>query len=592
MICELRISGLGVIDRAVLELGPGLTVLTGETGAGKTMILTALGLLRGAKADAGAVRVGADRAEVEGRFTVAPDGTVAARVDEAGGELDDNDLIVGRSVSVEGRSRAFAGGRSVPVSLLTDLADDLVAVHGQGDQTRLTKPSAQRATLDRFAGPEQWELLSLHRTTLAELRALERELEELTSAARERAQERDLLAFGLDEIAAVNPQPGEDADLTVESSRLSHAEVLREGVDGARQALSGDDPETPDVLGLLATTHKRLQRAVDFDPTLTTHVQRVTELSALAADVAADLAGYVSDIDTDPARLAAVEDRRADLARLTRKYGDSADDVVEWAKRAAERLEDLAGADERVPHLTSEIERLRVSLTSSARLLHEARVRAAVRFATAVTSELAALAMPNAVLDVVVAPVAAGASAPDAYDVAIDGYGSGPWRIGADGLDEVELRLQPHSGAEPRPIAKAASGGELSRVMLALEVVLAGFDAVPTFVFDEVDAGVGGRAATEVGRRLALLAQTSQVIVVTHLPQVAAFADAHLVVEKLDDGASTRTSVTTLDDTSRRNELARMLAGLADSDAAATHATELLDLARPHRALSPRKSKR
>jgi DNA repair protein RecN (Recombination protein N) len=584
VIRELRISGLGVIDNVILELGPGLTVLTGETGAGKTMVLTALALLRGDKPDSGAVRVGVARAEVEGRFAVASDGAVAARVEEAGGELDDDELILGRSVTVEGRSRAFAGGRSVPASVLIDLTDELVAVHGQGDQTRLTKPSAQRAALDRFAGPDQLELLARHRSTLAQLRAVERELVELTGAARERAQERDLLAFGLEEIEAIGPQPGEESELDVESSRLTHAEVLRDAVDGARQSMSADDADDVDVLRLLGNAHKGLKRAAEFDPTLNDYASRLGDVSALASDVAADLASYVSDIDTDPARLRAVEDRRADLSRLTRKFGESTNDVIDWAKRAAARLLELEGDDERVPALEAEAERLRTLLTSSAKQLHSARVNAAKIFGSSVTAELSALAMPNATLQVVVTAVSG--TGPDCYEVELAKGERGAYRVGPEGLDEVELRLQPHSGAEPRAIAKAASGGELSRVMLALEVVLAGSDAVPTFVFDEVDAGVGGRAATEVGRRLAHLARTSQVLVVTHLPQVAAFADSHLVVEKVDDGVSTRTSVTTLDQVARRSELARMLAGLADSESATMHATELLDLATPDRALS------
>jgi DNA repair protein RecN (Recombination protein N) len=590
VIRELRISGLGVIDAAALDLGPGLTVLTGETGAGKTMVLTALALLRGDKADAGAVRVGTERAEVEGRFAVSPASAVAARLDEAGGVLDDDELILGRTVTSEGRSRAFAGGRSVPASVLVDITDELVAVHGQGDQTRLTKPSAQRSALDRFAGVEQQAVLAAHRADLISLRAVERELAELVSAARERTQERDLLIFGLEEIEAVAPQAGEENELDGESGRLTHAEVLRELVDGARQAMSGDDADDTDVLSLLAGAQKRLARAAEFDATMSKHTARLGEVAALAADVAADLASYVTDIDTDPARLGAVEDRRAELSRLTRKYGDTTYAVLEWSKNASVRLLELEGDDERVPALQADAALLRTRLTQSAALLHANRLTAAAQFATAVTTELTALAMPNAVLDVVVLPQPG--TGPDAFEVELVDVGVGHFKIGVDGLDDVELRLRPHSGAESRPIAKAASGGELSRVMLALEVVLAGTDAVPTFVFDEVDAGVGGRAATEVGRRLAHLARTSQVLVVTHLPQVAAFADSHLVVEKVDDGVTTRTTVTTLSAEARRLELARMLAGLADSDAATTHAAELLELATPDRALTTKRRTR
>lgn len=587
MIRELRIEGLGVIDSAELELGPGLTVLTGETGAGKTMVLTALSLLRGEKADAGAVRHGVDKAVVEGRLDVSASPQVQERVIEAGGDLDDHEVVVGRVVSAEGRSRALAGGRSVPTSVLAEVADALVAVHGQGDQNRLSRASAQRAALDRFAGPAHLQLLGQHRSLYQRWRELERELAQLTAASRDRAQERDLLRFGLDEIEAVAPEAGEEAVLDVESARLGHAEMLRETVDAARQALSADDADAADVLALLAAATRSLQRAADVDTSLNDYAVRLHDIAALAADLSADLASYVEDVDADPARLATVEARRAELGKLTRKYGESTSVVLDWAKNAAARLAELEGDDERIPELVREIDRTRTDLAAAAATLHLQRVAAAAAFGDAVSAELTSLAMPNATLQAQVTATPVTASA-DTVDVDINGS-TAAYALGPDGIDDVEFLLQPHSGAPFRPLAKAASGGERSRVMLAIEVVLAGADSVATYVFDEVDAGVGGRAATEVGRRLARLARTSQVIVVTHLPQVAAFADQHLVVEKFDDGAHTSTTVTLLDDSGRTTELARMLAGLSESDAAATHAAELLTLATPDRALTPKR---
>ena len=558
MLEEIRIRGLGVIDDAVLELSPGLTVVTGETGAGKTMVVTGLGLLFGGRADTGAVRPGASGASVEGRLRVDPAGPVAARADEAGAVLDDDVLVVARTVSGEGRSRAHLGGRAVPVGVLAELADSCVAVHGQSDQSRLLRPAHQREALDRYAGKPVLVPLADYRSAYEELRTVSAELDELTSRARERTQEVDVLRFGLEEIEAVDLQPGEPQALAVEEARLGHADTLRAATETAREALLGDDTEGSDATGLVADARTALEQAGVEDPELDELVGRLREVGYLLADLGADLGSYASGVETDPARLAAVQDRRAAVGRLTRKYGD---DVLGWAHRAADRLLSLEGDHDRIAKLGDRREVLVATLTSLAAEVSTARVAAARRFEVAVTAELAALAMPHAELEVSVRTVA----------------------LGQHGVDEVELLLRPHAGAPSRPLQKGASGGELSRVMLAVEVVFAGTDPVPTFVFDEVDAGVGGRAAVEVGRRLAVLARTAQVLVVTHLPQVAAFADQHLVVRKTDDGAVTRSGVLALDDGERLSELSRMLAGQEESLAAQAHAKELLAAAQAER---------
>ena len=594
MLEEMRIRGLGVIDDAVLELAPGLTVVSGETGAGKTMVVTGLGLLFGGRADAGAVRPGAGSASVEGRMRVDPGGAVAARAEDAGGELDDDVLVLARTVSSEGRSRAHLGGRSVPAGTLAELADSCLAVHGQSDQSRLLQPARQRQALDRYAGAEVEVPLGAYREAFDELRMVGAELVELTTLAQARLAEADRLRFGLEEVEAVDPQPGEAAALAVEEARLGSADSLREAADTARTALLGDDSdpqEGRDATGLVAAARVALEQSGVDDPALVELVGRLRELGYLLADVGADLSAYGAGIETDPARLAVVQERRATVTRLVRKYatsldgmagafgprvdpdvsGDGAAAVLSWAQQAAVRLVSLEGDDDRIATLRARRDELVATLGELAAEVSAARRSAAARFSAAVTEELAALAMPNAAVDVSV----------DQTETADAGLLVGKRRLayGRHGVDDVEMLLRPHAGAPSRSLQKGASGGELSRVMLAVEVVFAGTDPVPTLVFDEVDAGVGGKAAVEVGRRLAALARTSQVIVVTHLPQVAAFADQHLVVRKSDDGAVTRSGVVALDDAGRLKELSRMLAGLEESSTARAHARELLDAA-------------
>ncbi|MEU8571697.1 DNA repair protein RecN [Streptomyces pathocidini] len=573
---EMRIRSLGVIDDAVVELSPGFTAVTGETGAGKTMVVTSLGLLLGGRADPALVRIGAKAAVVEGRITVPADAPAAVRAQEAGAELDDGALLISRTVSAEGRSRAHLGGRSVPVGLLGELADDLVAVHGQTDQQGLLRPARQRQALDRYAGEAVAAPLERYQTAYRRLRAVTAELDELTTRARERAQEADLLRFGLDEIAATEPHPGEDAELAAEAERLGHAEALASAATTAHRALAGDpeDPEGVDAATLVAGAHRALEAVRSHDPALAVLADRIGEVGILLSDAAGELAGYADDLDADPLRLAAVEERRAALAHLTRKYGEDIAGVLTWAEHSAARLTELDGDDDRIGELAAERDALRAELADLAQTLTDARRDAAKRFADAVTAELAELAMPHARVTIDVRQSETG----DADSgIQVDGRAVA---FGPHGADEVELLLAPHPGAQPRPVAKGASGGELSRVMLAVEVVFAGSAPVPTYLFDEVDAGVGGKAAVEVGRRLAKLAESAQVVVVTHLPQVAAFADRHLVVEKTDDGAVTRSGVQAMSGEDRVRELSRMLAGQEDSELARAHAEELLAAAR------------
>ncbi|MCB7138161.1 DNA repair protein RecN [Cellulosimicrobium marinum] len=571
MLEEIAIENLGVIRSARVPLGSGLTVITGETGAGKTMVLTGLGLLMGGKADPATVRPGAATAVVEGRVRVADRPAVARRVDDAGGAVDDDGtVLVLRSVAAEGRSRAHLGGRSVPQGVLAELADELVTVHGQADQLRLRTASKQREALDAFAGPQHRDLVERYRATWTERGALQAEIDDLTARAGERAREAELLRLGLAEVERIDPRPGEDAELAALVARLGNVEELRVAAQVAHDAVAGDDDAEPQANAVTAVERARraLETAAASDPALAPLVERLAEVSYVLADVATEVSGYVEDLAADPAGLETAHARLAELGTLTRSYGETVDDVLAWASDAGLRLLDLDDGGERLRAATARRDELDEELVRVGEAMTASRERAGAELAGAVTEELRGLAMGGSSLVVDVAP----ADEP------------GPW-----GADTVTFSLVAHPGAPPRPLGKRASGGELSRVMLAIEVALAtsaaGADgpALPTFVFDEVDAGVGGRAAVEVGRRLGALARRTQVVVVTHLAQVAAFADVQLVVTKSTPGASEDdapvvvTGVQEVTGDARVRELARMLSGQEDSDAALRHAHELLE---------------
>jgi len=554
----MRLRDLGVIADATLPIGRGFTAITGETGAGKTMVVTGLGLLLGQRADSGAVRKGAAQAAVEGVWLVPDDGAVVERVREAGGDVEPvgggtAELYLGRTVSSEGRGRATVGGRTAPAGVLADLADDLVVVHGQSDQLRLKSSSAQREALDRFGGEPVTAARSAYRGAWDTWRTLDAELTTLTTDRDDRAREAEQLRAAIAEIEAAAPVAGEEDELARRAERLANAEELRLAAVTAHAALSNEDG-SPDVVTLLAEARRALERLAGSDDALAAIGEQVADLGYRAADAAVALSGYLADLDeTGPHELAAVDERRGVLAGLARTHG-SVDAAIALLETGSARLVELDDDDDRLQRLEAQRDDAAAELDAAAEALTAARREAAERLAALVTEELHALALPDARLTVDVAPAAAA----------------------GHGRDEVSILLAPHPGADPRPVSRGASGGELSRVMLAIEVVIAGVDPVPTFVFDEVDAGIGGAAAIEVGRRLARLAESSQVIAVTHLAQVAAFAGNHLTVVKGNDGAVTASSVRRLEGADREAEMARLLSGLSDSEAALTHARELL----------------
>jgi DNA repair protein RecN (Recombination protein N) len=564
VIEEISIRDLGVIGEARLPLGPGFTALTGETGAGKTMVVTALGLLLGERADSGAIRSGAAQTVVEGHWEVPDNGPVADRVRDAGGDLDGAAgglaaLVLGRSVTSDGRSRAIVGGRAAPVGVLSEIGQHLVVVHGQSDQIRLRSSTAQREALDRYAGPEFAVLLAEYQQFFRRWQDGQGELDVLIAERDRRAREATELRQAMDEIEAAAPQRGEDAELAERAERLTNLEDLRLAAAEAQEAISSQSlGDAADAVGLIETARRAIERVAGHDPALAPIAESLAAASFAVSEASGLVSSYLGSLDADAGReLETLQERRAQLAALVRRYGQTLDDVVDYLESGSSRLVELDSDADRIEALSAEVAADRARVDELADALTARRTAAAERLADAVTAELHALAMPDARLTIDVAPT----------DLTLTGR------------DQVAILLQPHVGTEPRPLAKGASGGELSRVMLAIEVVLAATDPVPTFVFDEVDAGVGGASATEIGRRLAKLAQRAQVIVVTHLAQVAAFSNNHLVVEKGSDGAVTTSSVRLVHAEDRAQEMARLLSGSPDSDSALAHARELLEAA-------------
>ncbi len=553
MIEEISIRDLGVIADAKLRFGPGLTVLTGETGAGKTMVLTALGLLLGERSDTSAIRQGQDQIFVEGRWLIPNHAKAKQLVSEAGGVIEDGQLLVNRIVSRDGRSRSAIGGASAPVNILSSLGEQLVAVHGQSDQIRLKSAVAQREALDQFSGVA--ELLGKYRESFDEWKALEHRLVELRSASASKAVELEQLKEATSELERLNAQPGEDVALAEKAQRLTHSEELRVAASEAHELISSENEQT-DAIALVGKARRILEAAAVNDPELGKIAETLRELGFQLGENAAALSGYLASSESGGAEeLDRVQQRRAELSAVMKKYGPTLDEVLSYYESSGKRLLDLDSSDEQISALSLEVDRLFAQVQDLAGQITAVRKHAALRLETAVTEELKTLAMGGATLVV-------------AVDAGHD--------YQAHGVDQVSIQLAAYPGAEPRPIGKGASGGELSRIMLAIEVVLARTEQALTFIFDEVDAGVGGAAATEVGRRLAQLAKVAQVIVVTHLGQVAAFADQHLRVMKTVGEQYTASDVVALNGEDRVEEIARMLSGMSQSDVAKASARELI----------------
>ena len=561
MLTELRIRNVGVIDDVTLVFGPGLNVLTGETGAGKTMVVSALQLLLGARADADQVRFGTGTAVVEGALRPPPEGS------DEWLEDGDDELIVAREVAAgtdaSARSKARLGGRMAPVSALGACVGAAVELHGQSDTSRLSTPAVQRELLDRFGGPSLEAVVQAYSRCFADWTATTRELATLRGSARDRVREADRLRFELEEIDAVAPVEGEDESLASDLGRLEHAEILTAAASAAAALLS-DDAGARDAL---ASAGAALDSAQGHDSELDALARRLRSLTAEVQDVGMDLSRYVSGLELDPAHLEVLRERQAALVRLSRKYGEVAPGgidvagVTAYAERARGQLMQLDAGDDRLAELEAQLVALTDTLHTEADRLHAERAAAGKRLAEAVAGHLGELAMAGARLEVSVEPT----------------------EPGPTGADKVTFLLAANPGEPPLPLGKAASGGERSRVALALRLALADADRTAVLVFDEVDAGIGGATANAVGRKLAKLAAGRQVLCVTHLPQLAAYADTHFSVRKRQVGERTVAEVAPLDDGARIDELSRMLSGTPDSAVAADHAAELLASARATR---------
>ncbi|WP_169252527.1 DNA repair protein RecN [Brevibacterium sp. 'Marine'] len=557
MISELRISHLGVIAEAAVELDTGFTVVTGETGAGKTMFVSALSLLMGRKVGSGVVRKGAEKAEVEGIFTGVSE-PVRERIEEAGGSADD-EAIISRTVALKGRARATAGGRTVPISVLTDISADLITLHGQSEQLRLKGAAQQRQLLDAAGGAALAEVAERYRAafeTWRETEARVSRIKDSTAARRERIL---WLRGCLEAIDKVRPEPGEDETLAAQSAKLGAAAEITRAVGAAHDLLLGS--EIDDAGAAVDLVHQAISTITDVegsDKDLVTIREALGDAVLRLSDSAAELSNYLSGFDElGETSLEETEARRAEIGTLA-PYGQDVAEVLDFETRSAAELAELEAEDRDLDGLDAELAEARETMEAAASALTEIRKATADEFSAAVSEELAALSMPKA-------------------SVAFEISEREPTTHGAD---EVRLTFAAHESSLPDDIAKIASGGELSRVMLAIEVVRAASESIPTYVFDEVDAGVGGKAAVEIGRRLAKLARGAQVIVVTHLPQVAAWADTHVTIVKDDDAETVRSGVAELTDSERVVELSRMLAGMDDSASAKAHAAELLDNAR------------
>jgi len=562
---EITIRSIGVIEQSNLELSKGLTVLTGETGAGKTMILTALNLILGGKSDSSLVRKGSERLVASGRFRVPPNSSLI--FEESGLQVEDGELIITRTVALDGKSKATCNSIAVPASTLSSVADLLVEVHAQAANLSITKSARQRELLDRFAGTELSKAFASYKKSLEEYHDLKTRIAQLKSTLNSRDSELVALREFVTLMSKLRVERGEYSQVLVEIERLSSVEELRLAASNAHAVIDEQEQGSLTTLGI---TRKALDSARAKDPLLEDAYQKTSEAFFILDDVKNDLASYLSRLEADPARLDFLNARKADLVALVKKYGavpeiePALEELIARFENATESMEDLEGGDAKLRELETQLVDSKKRLVVAAKALTLVRQRAASAISDQVSKEMSQLSMPHASFKVQL--LSADYSALKESDFT------------SSGCDEVSMLIQNHKDAPLVALAKGASGGEMSRVMLALEVVIASTHPVGTYVFDEVDAGVGGKAAIEVGRRLHALSKHAQVIVVTHLPQVAAWADSHYVVTKNSDGSITESNVQKVQDSARIAEIARMLSGMESSSSALEHAAELLEL--------------
>lgn len=558
---EISIRSLGVIESSNIEFKPGLTVLTGETGAGKTMVLTALGLVLGSKSDSDLVRQGQERAIVTGRFSVPKD--LATQIVDAGGDVEDESVVISRTVSTAGKSRVLVGGVVSSTAAVSSFASSLVEIHAQSSSSKLTRPGVARELLDRFAAIDLTTYQETFDAYQQMMRRIDKLKDQLSQADRQIAELSELV----DEFSKLNPKSGELLEIEDEIAKLGSVELLNQAVSTVLNLFENEDLS---AINLLQQIRKGLESVNGKDKQLDAITERYTENLLNLQDISSELTSYLTDLEADPNRFEKLQQRKAALNSLIKRYGKGSDKEAAYeqllvdGKNARERIADLSGGDQRIAELQKEADLLFKQLQDAGIAISQLRKGAAAKLSAKVTEEIKALSMPNASFVV----------------EQIVGDSKNIKSFTSNGIDEISILFSAHSGGTPLPLNKVASGGELSRVMLALEVVIAEAEPIGTYIFDEVDAGVGGKAAIEVGRRLSKLSKSAQVIVITHLAQVAAWADNHLVVRKSENGSVTQSDVNEVTAKDRKIEIARMLSGQEDSQTAQEHAGELLAIVR------------
>jgi DNA repair protein RecN (Recombination protein N) len=564
----VEISGLGVIERAHFSPGAGLTVITGETGAGKTMVLSALSLLTGSRADATVVRNGSERASIVGRFALTPE--MGEKFAELGGEVDGGESLLSRTITSEGKSRAAIGGITTTISALSEIGAQLLSIHGQSANFTLLKAEKAREILDGYGGTEIAKALTTYRALYDRYREIVSTIDELLQLQSTRERELERINTFLSEFDRVNPTRNESALLRERILALENVDGTRLALSDSLQALSEGESN---ISSLLAGVKRSIESLGTGSGQAEANVALIREISILVNELTSSLRSQGSELDVEPGALEQMHSRRALVQSLVKRFGDASKDdpesaLIEDAKRNKALFLQLSDGDQGIAQLEREREEFAANLISASEMLTKTRRSRATELEREISEELTQLAMPAARITVAIDGVGDGLAVSDEKRTLI---------CSNTGSDSVTFLLTPHAGATPLPINKGASGGELSRIMLAIEVVLAGRSSVPTYVFDEVDAGVGGKAAVEVGRRLALLARHAQVLVVTHLPQVAVWADTHYSIRKNSSETVTTSDLALLSEGERTNELARMMAGREESALAQEHAQELLD---------------
>ena len=558
---EISIRSLGVIESSNIQFKPGLTVLTGETGAGKTMVLTALGLVLGSKSDSDLVRAGQERAVVTGRFSVPLQ--IQDEILASGGEVEDDCVVITRTLSSQGKSRVLVGSAVSSAATVSSFAQSLVEIHAQSSSSKLMKPAVSRELLDRYGGID----LTQYQEIFTQYQEISLRIEELKNQLLQRDKEIDLLTEFAQEFSKLSPVSGELVKIENEIAKLGSVEQLNQVVSSTLNLLEDEDLS---ALNLLQQMRKSLDSVAGKDGDLDQITERFTESLLNLQDIGSDLTSYLSSLEADPSRFAQLQDRKSALSSLLKRYGKGSDkdlafeELIADGLGAKQKLADLSGGSDRITELEKQKLDIFSKMKISAVKLANDRKINAEKLSKLVTSEIRNLSMPNS--QFVISQSTLDSDKPGSYT--------------AYGLDEIAILFAAHTGATPLPLSKVASGGELSRVMLALEVVIAEAEPIGTYIFDEVDAGVGGKAAVEIGRRLAKLSKSAQVIVITHLPQVAVWADNHLVVKKSESGSVTQSDVKEMSADERKVEIARMLSGQEDSQTAQEHASELLTIVR------------